>query len=238
LPTILAVIASNQAEIAERLAEAGAAQSLGPIAKVTSASVAAILQSLARDPQRIARLSADSVGICDGRGAQRVAMRLSPARARGGEPVWLRPATASDVDVIYEWQCQPETRRFGRNNAVPSRDEHEAWFAARLRNPASLLNIIMCGSEPAGTLRLDRLDPYAYEVSIVVSMSCYGRGLGLAALELARRLVPESQIKAEILLGNTRSEALFTRAGYKPEGCGWRSVGALLQAGRRNGLVN
>jgi RimJ/RimL family protein N-acetyltransferase len=187
-----------------------------------------MLRKLDCDPGALAELATRSAAICDGRGAQRVAMRIRPTRAAGGRPVWLRPTTPDDLEITYEWQAQPETRRFGRNNAIPSRTEHEAWFAARLKHPASLLSVIVCDGEAVGTLRLDRLDSLAYEISIVVSSSFYGRGIGLAALELARRLVPEARIKAEILAGNARSEALFTKAGYLPKGYGWRSVDPLV----------
>jgi RimJ/RimL family protein N-acetyltransferase len=172
----------------------------------------------------LAGLATRSAVICDGRGAQRIAMRIQPEKVVGGKPVWLRPATPDDLEITYEWQTQPETRRFGRNNAVPTRAEHESWFSARLQDPASILNVIVCDGEAVGTLRLDRLDWLAYEISIVVSTSFYGRGIGLAVLELARRLVPEARLKAEILPGNTRSEALFTKAGYLPTGYGWRSI--------------
>jgi RimJ/RimL family protein N-acetyltransferase len=223
------VVADNQVENIERLVEAGAALSLGSASELTASKIADIMLSVERQPQLLSKLGTNAAGICDGRGAQRVAMRLLPATTRSGESVWLRPATAADVDVTYEWQCQPETRRFGRNSAVPTLPEHEAWFAARLRNPESLLSVIMCDGEPVGTLRLDLQGSSTYEISIVVSSARHGRGLGLAALELARRLVPEAQIRAEILPGNVRSEALFTKAGYLPLGYGWRSIASLEQ---------
>jgi UDP-2,4-diacetamido-2,4,6-trideoxy-beta-L-altropyranose hydrolase len=228
LPTVLTVIADNQREIAARLVDEGAVISLGPASELAPTDVAGMLRKLDCDPGALAELATRSAAICDGRGAQRVAMRIRPTRAAGGRPVWLRPTTPDDLEITYEWQAQPETRRFGRNNAIPSRTEHEAWFAARLKHPASLLSVIVCDGEAVGTLRLDRLDSLAYEISIVVSSSFYGRGIGLAALELARRLVPEARIKAEILAGNARSEALFTKAGYLPKGYGWRSVDPLV----------
>jgi len=182
------------------------------------------LRQLDRDIAALGELTARSAIICDGRGAQRVAMRIQPERVAGDNRVWLRPATSDDLEITYEWQSQPETRRFGRNSAVPTRAEHQSWFSARLQDPASILNVIVYDGEAVGTLRLDRLDSLAYEISIVVSTSFYGRGVGLAALELARRLVPEAHLKAEILPGNIRSEALFTKAGYLPKGFGWRSI--------------
>jgi UDP-2,4-diacetamido-2,4,6-trideoxy-beta-L-altropyranose hydrolase len=224
LPTVLTVIADNQREIAGRLVGEGAAISLGFASELTPAAVAGTLHKLNCDPMALAGLATRSAVICDGRGAQRIAMRIQPETVMGGKPVWLRPATPDDLEITYEWQTQPETRRFGRNNAVPTRAEHESWFSARLQDPASILNVIVCDGEAVGTLRLDRLDSLAYEISIVVSTSFYGRGIGLAALELARRLVPEARLKAEILPGNTRSEALFTKAGYLPTGYGWRSI--------------
>jgi RimJ/RimL family protein N-acetyltransferase len=234
LATVLTVIADNQREIAGRLVDQGAAISLGSASELAPSAVAAVLRKLDRDPGTLAELATRSAAICDGRGAQRVAMRMRPARAAGGRPVWLRPATPDDLEITYEWQAQPETRRFGRNSAIPSRAEHEAWFAARLKHPASILSVIVCDGEAVGTLRLDRLDSLAYEISIVVSAAFYGRGIGLAALELARRLVPEARIKAEILAGNARSEALFTKAGYLPKGYGWRSVDPLVRESKIN----
>jgi len=149
---------------------------------------------------------------------------LMPARSVVGKPVWLRPAVPADVETTYAWQAQPETRRFSRNRAIPTRAEHEKWFSNRLLNSASILSIIVLDGMDVGTLRLDRLDGTSYEVSIVISSRYYGQGVGFCALELARRLVPEACLKAEIMPGNERSEALFTRAGYLPAGFGWRSI--------------
>jgi UDP-2,4-diacetamido-2,4,6-trideoxy-beta-L-altropyranose hydrolase len=224
LPTVLTVIADNQKEIAQRLVDEDAALSLGLASELAPTTVAGTLHKFDRGLVALAELTTRSAVICDGRGAQRVAMRIQPARVASEKPVWLRPATSDDLEITYEWQAQPETRRFGRNSAVPTRAEHESWFSARLQDPASILNVIICDGEAVGTLRLDRVDSLAYEISIVVGTAFYGRGIGLATLELARRLVPEARLKAEILPGNTRSEALFTRAGYLPRGYGWRSI--------------
>jgi UDP-2,4-diacetamido-2,4,6-trideoxy-beta-L-altropyranose hydrolase len=228
LPTVLTVIADNQREIASRLVGEGAAISLGFANELTTAAVADVIRRLERNPEALGELTTRSAVVCDGRGAQRVSMRLQPEKAAGEKPVWLRPVTRDDLEITYEWQTQPETRRFGRNSAIPSRAEHEVWFSARLQDPTSILNVIVCDGEAVGTLRLDRLDSRSYEISIVVSTSFYGRGIGLAALMLARRLVPEALLKAEILPGNIRSEALFTKAGYLPRGYGWRSVGPFV----------
>lgn len=224
LPTVLTVVADNQREIAAHLVDVGAAMFLGVADDISSAHIVKLLHEIVRNPEVLAVLAKRSAVICDGRGARRVGMRLRPARANNGKPVWLRSATKDDLQITYAWQSQPETRRFARNSRTPSLDEHEAWFTAQLQNSGSLLSVIVCDGEDVGSVRLDRQDALSYQISIVISDSCYGQGLGLAALDLARRLVPEAWINAEILPGNSRSEALFTKAGYSPTGYGWRSI--------------
>jgi UDP-2,4-diacetamido-2,4,6-trideoxy-beta-L-altropyranose hydrolase len=222
----LTMIADNQREIFRRLVDDGAAISLGLASKLSPTAVADTLRKLDCDPLALAELTARSGVICDGRGAQRVSMRIQPESAAGGKPVWLRPATPGDLRVTYEWQVQPETRRFMRNAASPTHREHALWFAARLSDQGCLFNIIVCDGQLAGSLRLDRVDDYAFEISIVVNPAFRARGIGLAALSLAARLVPEAELRAEVLVGNHGSEALFTKAGFMPEGYGWRYLAA------------
>ncbi len=136
----------------------------------------------------------------------------------------LQVAVPAGDPAFWTQQCDPLT------------EEHESWFAARLQDSGSLLSIVVCDGEEVGTIRLDRQDALSYEISIVISADCYGKGLGLAALDLARRLIPEARINAEILPGNTRSEALFTKAGYLPTGYGWRSVMPLVSTEDTKGV--
>ena len=229
VPAIIVIVAENQREAAGELARVGAALLVGDVEQVSPTVIANAVKSFVRDSRLRAEISGQAVRVCDGRGVGRIAMRVFPARAANEKPVWLRPAASSDVETILAWQSQPETRRFGRTRTVPTAEEHAAWFSARLRNPSSLLSVIVLDGTDAGTLRLDRLDENSYEVSIVVSNQFHGQGVGLAALELARRLVPEAWLRAEILPGNIRSEALFTRAGYSPQGYGWRSIEPLVR---------
>jgi UDP-2,4-diacetamido-2,4,6-trideoxy-beta-L-altropyranose hydrolase len=226
LPAVLTVIADNQREIVGRLVDEGAAISLGLASELTPTAVATTLHKLNCNPAVLEELSMRSAIICDGRGAQRVSMRIRPERAADEKPVWLRPATPDDLEITYEWQNQPETRRFMRKKTVPSHQEHAVWFAARLGDLDCLLNIIVCNGQPVGSLRLDRVGASTFEISIVIGVAFRARGIGLAALSLAARLVPDAELRAEVLPGNDGSEALFTRAGFIPRGYGWRHLPA------------
>lgn len=237
LPTALTIVAGNQIEISERLMDSGAIIALGLAKDLSSGDIAKLLQTISHDPGRLVDLTSRSANICDGRGVQRVGMRLQPERTSAGRSVWLRPATSDDLELTYQWQCQPETRRFSRSTAAPSRGEHEAWFLARLNDAAVLFCVVVCDGDDVGFVRLDRRDASSYEISIAISSGFHGQGFGLAALKLAPRLVPDARIDAEILPGNSRSEALFTKAGYLPKGYGWRSVAPIAATDHSHGTL-
>lgn len=213
LPSILIVIADNQRLVAASLAQAGAAY-IARDGKDAARQAIALLED--RPAQRT--MAAIAASLCDGRGAARIATWVDPETAKDGAPVRLRPVTADDEAVTFAWQQQPETRRFARDARVPTREEHRAWFAARRVHPDCLYNIVLHGDEPAGAVRLDRRDGAGWEVSIGIDTARHGIGLGRAALSLARRLVPEAPLLAEILPGNDASRALFARAGYVQNG--------------------
>ncbi|MCB1509847.1 MAG: GNAT family N-acetyltransferase, partial [Hyphomicrobiaceae bacterium] len=126
-------------------------------------------------------------------------------------------------EMLFAWQLQPETRRFARNPEPPTWDGHVAWLAGKLADPRCLFNIVVEDGVPVGFVRLDVVPAAAgyaeaFEISIAISSERAGGGLGLAALRLARRLVPDAEIQAVVLPANAASLALFKKAGYMP--CG------------------
>jgi RimJ/RimL family protein N-acetyltransferase len=102
---------------------------------------------------------------------------------------------------------------------VPDAEQHAIWFRRTLSDPMRLLMIVEREDKPSGMVRLDRLadSTAAFEVSIAVSEEEQGRGIGLAALKLARR-VAATDLLATVLPGNSASNALFLAAGYSPDG--------------------
>jgi RimJ/RimL family protein N-acetyltransferase len=135
-----------------------------------------------------------------------------------GRPVKLRHAAPSDMPIVYEWQCHPETRRFSRDPRAPSLEEHTRWFKTRLESNDCVLTIILHDSDPAGVLRFDRRvhgPPEVWEISILVAPDKKGRGISAIALALGRQLMPSVELIAEVLTGNDASHRLFRNAGYE-----------------------
>ena len=63
-------------------------------------------------------------------------------------------------------------------------------------------------------LRLDKLKPKHYLVSIFVAPTAYGRGIATAVLKMADVIHPELTLHATVLECNKASQKLFKKANY------------------------
>lgn len=220
LPSLVLVAAANQRPGARFLAEADAALVVDERGAPSIAAIGAALQRLLDDPALRRRLSQHAAALCDGRGVARAALALpEPVPARDGVPVTLRLAEPDDAARLYRWQTAPETRRYARRPAIPTLDEHLAWFAASLQRADRLLTVICHGGAPAGVLRFDRIDDApSFEISINVAPERQGAGIAAAALALGRRLMHGARLVAEVDPANAASRRLFARAAFRGTG--------------------
>jgi UDP-2,4-diacetamido-2,4,6-trideoxy-beta-L-altropyranose hydrolase len=214
LPTVTIVIADNQRGATVGISHAGAALVLseGP---PSAGAVADAIRRLADDKTRRA-MSAAAARLCDGRGIARLLVTLAGFAETERTEVSLGLAEEEDRSRLLAWQREPGSRRYARNPAMPSDEEHDRWFSKALSDPDRILCIVRAGGVPCGMLRLDRLqnEKPAFEVSILVAAAFRGRGLGRAALALARRLAPGARLDAEIHPENAASQKMFAAAGY------------------------
>lgn len=219
LPAVVVVLADNQEPIARWLEKTGAAVNLGRSEDVGMGEIAQAVSDLVNDAAARRAMSKIAAGLCDGKGAVRVALALHPETvARDGGAVGLRLARESDRETMFRWQSHPETRRFARNPEPPSRKEHEAWYARTMADPNRELYVITHRCRDAGLLRLDRIGDVAMEVSIVAAPEIRGLGVGGAALLFAGTFHPNVDLHAEVLPGNEPSKRMFLAAGYEPVG--------------------
>lgn len=223
LPSLLLRLADNQRGIAALMVQAGAALDAGTLDAGLGSRLRGLVGGLMADPAARTRHARAAAALVDGRGAARIMVAaLDPAAAKDATPVRLRLAEPADESWLLDLQREPDTRRHSRNPAVPNADEHHRWMARTLADPARLLMIVEAGYAPVGMLRLDRLaergGPPHYEVSLVVRAAFGNRGIGTAALALARRLLPGAVLKAGIALANVTSRRAFARAGFRPAG--------------------
>jgi UDP-2,4-diacetamido-2,4,6-trideoxy-beta-L-altropyranose hydrolase len=222
VPSLVVPVADNQNDLCDMLARNGAAECLPREILDDPQRLGARISTLVADGEKRALLSRAAARLVDGRGALRLLCALSGEQmTRDGLMLRLRVAEEGDSGWLLALQRQPATRRFARNPQTPAAEQHEAWFAAILEDLDRVLLIVETSEGlPAGFVRLDRLAEGVaptFEVSIAVDQALHGRGVGAAALTLARRFSPGSELIATVLEGNVPSERLFASMGYRRE---------------------
>jgi pseudaminic acid synthase len=184
--------------------------------------IANAVSRLASAPERRLAIKTAAVTITDGLGAARVRAACSPAPlAKDGRPVRLRLATMADASLMLAWQSTPGIRAYSRNPDAPRPAEHAQWMRKKLADPQCIFHVILHDENPVGILRLDRQADGGYEISILVAAEAHNQNIGGAALELAKRLLPDAVIHAAIHSSNLASIRMFERAGYRRAGEDW-----------------
>lgn len=217
LPSILIPIAENQLGIASIFKKADISKiiNLEDIATLLLPSLKSIRNDWANNSRK-------NLKVCDGLGVGRICQFLNPPLANNGLPVYLRKATQKDIERVYEWQCEPLTRKFSRKTEVPSWDEHAKWMCGKLSDPFVYFYIIMHEGVPSGVVRLDKIDGErtnqgfnCYEVSIYLTERKTRLGLAKKVLGLVSKLHCHVGLYATVLPENNASVALFESAGYQ-----------------------
>ena len=212
LPSLLIVVADNQAPTAAALADCGAALLLGSSSDVDADRIARALAALAALPDLVRRMSERAAEVCDGQGARRAAARLL------GFDVRLRPANTADSDDVLAWRNDETARRYAMDPGVIDAARHAAWFAERMNDRDGALLIGEDDRGPVGVLRFDvRGD--AARVSVYLAPGRHGEGLGPVLLHAGQRWLRAQRpavrrIDADVLAGNRASQLAFAEAGY------------------------
>ena len=219
LPSILVTVAENQREIARLMADVRAALDGGAVDRDLPLRLRQRTVALLKDGTARQKLAEAACALVDGRGAMRIALAmLDDELAKNGARVRLHLASANDERWLLKIQRHPQTRRYFRNAAVPTAQEHHEWMRRVLADPKRLLLAVNANGKPVGSVRLDRLSDESglvrYEVSIAVDPECQSKGIGTAALRLVRALMPGAVFDALVLPDNKPSSALFAGAGF------------------------
>ena len=219
LPTLLIEIADNQKLIARTLDAQNCAVNLGWHADLHGEAIAKAVSAFCDQPGNVAAMAERAATICQGRGVDAVAPLLLPP-IHGAS---LRLMQMDDANILFRWQCLPETRQYARNPEPPDWDGHLDWMRRTLENPDRYLYAIRHEGRDAGMLRLDRVagQHRRMEISILLDPAFKGLGIAAAALRLARRLEPAATFMAEVHAENRPSRRLFEKMGFTPVDATW-----------------
>jgi len=223
LPSIIIPLAENQQTISRNLVAVDAAYKveLGDIAQQLMLTYQRLLQNWSV-------LRENNLKLCDGLGLNRVLQAITHLDKT--ETLELRRATLAniklvDIKQVYDWQCQPATRKFALNKQVPSWSEHQTWMINKISQSEDYFYIITIPDltdnkqyrirRDVGVVRLDRIGAGEYLLSIFIDPNYYGQGIAKRALAYLDELHPYFTIHAKVLMANTASQRLFTQSRFQ-----------------------
>ena len=207
LPSLVAILAENQAMASEALSASGATIGLGsPQSLEFVDRLSEALKSL-KIPENLVAMSHSAAALVDGLGTMRVVNRLE-------RYLTLRQSTLDDAETIWFWRSALPKISFDKGGALTLED-HLEWFSLALLNPKRRL--YTSGEPQIAYLRLDITDTGPAWISIILAPEARGRGVGKRLLSCLTEIaqaegIPE--LYAKVHLRNFASIALFRASGY------------------------
>lgn len=210
LPSIVFVLAENQAAVAEYLNKT--IVNIGRINEISVRYISHSCKSLMQDNVRRKYFSEQSRILINGEGPSLV---IEAIRRRS---LTLREVTGLDRELIWQWANDEETRKASYSQAHISWDEHIRWFDSVQRQKDHRFYIASNGGKkPVGQIRF-ALDGKDAIVSFSVAPDSRRRGYGEEILvKAAKKLFNETnieQISAYIKSDNMLSLRVFQKAGF------------------------
>jgi RimJ/RimL family protein N-acetyltransferase len=212
VPSIIIPLADNQRTIATNLVKTDSAILVEPEqikAHLTSSYKTLVLNW--------SKYHLNSLKLCDGLGVKRVSRYIHNLLLGKVAKIILRPASRADVEKVYYWQCQPETRKYALTREKPTWDTHKVWMQNKLESVNDYFYIIQAGDtkESVGVIRLDRIKNAEYLVSIFISPEYFGRGIAKSGLSFIDDIHQHVTLHATVMEDNAASQQLFIAANYK-----------------------
>ena len=97
---------------------------------------------------------------------------------------YLRRADISDMENIYEWANDADTRKNSFNQTPIPFDVHKKWFENKINSDSVLFYIYQCGKEKFGQARFD-IEGDTATISCTINPLYRGKGYGYKILLLA-----------------------------------------------------
>ena len=218
LPALVMCTAENQKLIAENLQKKG----VHLVIDISESEKIPLLTTKINEFQKnhdiLKNMSDAAFNICSGKGASFLALKMSPYTTKNGIKIDIRTATNKKAKTIYEWQCDPKTRKYAINSETPSWSAHVTWVDKKINSFLSFFWIIIHDDSPSGVLRLDPKnlgEGDGYLISIFVDPDKYNLGIGKGAIEITKRIFSDSKLYAKVLSNNNNSISMFTTANFK-----------------------
>lgn len=129
----------------------------------------------------------------------------------------LRPATAADAKLIFEWRNDPVIVRLGSSQREVTWTEHEEWFSQSITSKRRIF-IVERDGVPIGQVRFDLVEESECVISVYLATEFTGHGWGIEAIsdgcELIFEAWPIHVVVASVRADNEVAQAAFRKAGF------------------------
>jgi UDP-2,4-diacetamido-2,4,6-trideoxy-beta-L-altropyranose hydrolase len=213
VPSLVVSLAENQRPACDALDAVGLVRYLGQSSDVGEATLRAAVKEMMADPERMQRMSAESMSVVDGQGTKRIVEHLVPTPR---EQLQLRVAEPGDLLLYFGWVNDPEVRKQSVNTDTIGLKAHKKWFGDRLSDPDSYLFVLQAGDLPVGQVRFDCRDDVA-SVDYTLDPLVRGRGWGTTLISSGVARLWQSRplsICARVRMQNLASRKVFGKLKF------------------------
>jgi len=127
---------------------------------------------------------------------------------------YLRDADYSDMNILYEWANDAETRVNAFNTELIQFDNHKKWLKEKLDSKNTLIYIYHYGKENIGQIRFDiENDTAVIDYTIAPSMRKQGNGYKM--MLLAENKIKFEHPEIKILIGKVKKENIASQNVFR-----------------------
>jgi RimJ/RimL family protein N-acetyltransferase len=131
---------------------------------------------------------------------------------------YLRKVNYSDMELLYRWANDPETRANAFDSTIISFEGHQNWFKQKMSSQDVLFFIYRYDGKDIGQLRLDiKGNTAVIDYSVDPSLRRKGYGCRMIALTEEKIRTEYSMIKqlqAQVKFENKASQRIFQKLNY------------------------
>ena len=135
------------------------------------------------------------------------------------ETIRLRPATAADAKLIFEWRNDPVIVRLGSSQREVTWTEHEEWFSQSITSGKRRIFIVQNDGVPIGQVRFDLLESSECVISAYLLTEFTGRGWGVEAMrsgcEMIFEIWPIQFVSACVRAENKAVQSALGKVGFE-----------------------
>jgi len=119
--------------------------------------------------------------------------------------LYLRNASYSDMDLLYEWANDPNTRLNSFSSEIIPYDVHREWFKNKLESDSTRILIYHHGNENIGQVRIETKGTTA-KLSVSISPSHRKKGYGYKLILLTENLITREYEAIDCIMGEVKNE--------------------------------